>query len=166
MFVTECCSDVIHIICGDAGCVELQIGFRFELCAALANGVERKEVTKIALQIGRIEQVAIEWIRAAGAALVHKHEIAMFTPRGKRLRNVGSVFGGGRSWPTGEIDNRVGLAFIAGCRQDDDIQIRRDLVVLPAGDGAAIAFPFDDSRDMHLTFACELLRRSPSPRSS
>jgi formylglycine-generating enzyme required for sulfatase activity len=42
--------------------------------------------------------------------------------------------------------------------QDNDIQIRRDVIILPAGDGAAIAFPFDDSRDMHITFACELLR--------
>src|ERR1051325_8942206 len=42
--------------------------------------------------------------------------------------------------------------------QEYDIQIRRDVIALPAGDGAAIAFPFDDSRDMHLTFACELLR--------
>jgi class 3 adenylate cyclase len=42
--------------------------------------------------------------------------------------------------------------------QEDDIQIRRDVVLLPAGDGAGIAFPFDDSRDMHITFASELLR--------
>lgn len=38
-----------------------------------------------------------------------------------------------------------------------DVQIRRDIVLLPLGDGGAIGFPFD-VRDMHLTFACELLR--------
>ena len=39
-----------------------------------------------------------------------------------------------------------------------DVQMRRDVVVLPSGDGAAIGFPFDDVPDMHLSFACELLR--------
>ena len=57
----------------------------------------------------------------------------MFTPRGKRLRNAGSIFGGRRSWPTGEIDDWVGLAFIASRRQDDDIQIDH-----PAFPGRAI----------------------------
>ena len=42
--------------------------------------------------------------------------------------------------------------------QQSEVHIRRDVVVLPSGDGAAIAFPFDGIRDMHLTFACELLR--------
>jgi formylglycine-generating enzyme required for sulfatase activity len=39
-----------------------------------------------------------------------------------------------------------------------DAHIRRDVVVLPSGDGAAIGFPFDSVPDMHLFFACELLR--------
>jgi formylglycine-generating enzyme required for sulfatase activity/class 3 adenylate cyclase len=42
--------------------------------------------------------------------------------------------------------------------QSADVQIRRDVVVLSSGDGAAIGFPFDAVRDMHLFFACELLR--------
>ena len=52
LFVTERCPDFVHIVHRDVGCVELQIGFRFELCAALANVFERKEVTEIALEIG------------------------------------------------------------------------------------------------------------------
>ena len=39
-----------------------------------------------------------------------------------------------------------------------DVQIRRDVVVLPSGDGAAVAFPFDGAPEMHLFFACELLK--------
>src|SRR5215813_1176259 len=42
--------------------------------------------------------------------------------------------------------------------QEREIHIRRDVVLLPAGDGAAIGFPFDGVRDMHLNFACDLLR--------
>lgn len=38
------------------------------------------------------------------------------------------------------------------------VHIRRDVVLLPLGDGGAIGFPFDAARDMHLFFACELLR--------
>jgi formylglycine-generating enzyme required for sulfatase activity len=38
------------------------------------------------------------------------------------------------------------------------VQLRRDVVVLPSGDGAAIAFPFETIPDLHLSFACELLR--------
>jgi formylglycine-generating enzyme required for sulfatase activity len=39
-----------------------------------------------------------------------------------------------------------------------DVHIRRDVVVLPSGDGAAISFPFEGVPDMHLFFACELLK--------
>lgn len=39
-----------------------------------------------------------------------------------------------------------------------DVHIRRDVVVLPSGDGAAIAFPFEGIPDMHLFFASDLLR--------
>ena len=42
--------------------------------------------------------------------------------------------------------------------QQVEVHISRDVVKLPSGDGAAIGFPFDDVPDMHLTFACELLR--------
>jgi len=42
--------------------------------------------------------------------------------------------------------------------QNIDVHIRRDSVLLPSGDGAAIGFPFDFVPDMHLSFACELLR--------
>lgn len=41
--------------------------------------------------------------------------------------------------------------------QKADVQIRRDIVLLPLGDGGAIGFPFE-VRNMHLTFTCELLR--------
>jgi hypothetical protein len=39
-----------------------------------------------------------------------------------------------------------------------DAQLSRDVVALPLGDGAAIAFPFDGAPKMHLFFATELLR--------
>lgn len=39
-----------------------------------------------------------------------------------------------------------------------DVQLRRDIVVLPSGDGVAIAFPFVTILDMHIFFARELLR--------
>lgn len=42
--------------------------------------------------------------------------------------------------------------------QKIDAQLRRDVVVLPSGDGAAIAFPFEGVPKMHLFFAGELLR--------
>jgi formylglycine-generating enzyme required for sulfatase activity len=42
--------------------------------------------------------------------------------------------------------------------QKVDVQIRRDVVVLPSGDGAAVAFPFEGVPEMHLFFACELLK--------
>ncbi|MEW8195442.1 MAG: hypothetical protein AB2793_17155, partial [Candidatus Thiodiazotropha sp.] len=42
--------------------------------------------------------------------------------------------------------------------QKNDVQVRRDIVIRPSGDGAAIAFPFVNVPDMHLFFACELLR--------
>ena len=30
--------------------------------------------------------------------------------------------GGGGSWTTGEVDERVGFAFVAGCGEDEDVQ--------------------------------------------
>jgi sulfatase modifying factor 1 len=45
-----------------------------------------------------------------------------------------------------------------GYTQKVEVHISRDVVKLPSGDGAAIGFPFDGVPDMHLTFACELLR--------
>lgn len=42
--------------------------------------------------------------------------------------------------------------------QGIDVHLRKDVVVLPSGDGAAIAFPFDGAPNMHLLFAFELLR--------
>lgn len=39
-----------------------------------------------------------------------------------------------------------------------DFSMTRDVVKLPSGDGAAIGFPFDGVSDMHISFACELLR--------
>jgi len=41
--------------------------------------------------------------------------------------------------------------------QRADINLRRDVLVLPSGDGAAICFPFEGIPDMHLRFARELL---------
>jgi formylglycine-generating enzyme required for sulfatase activity/class 3 adenylate cyclase len=40
----------------------------------------------------------------------------------------------------------------------NDLNLRRDIVVLPAGDGAAIGFPFDGIHDMHLSFARHLFK--------
>jgi|GEM_PF-3586016 len=39
-----------------------------------------------------------------------------------------------------------------------DFNMNRDVVKLPSGDGAAIAFPFEGVPDLHISFACELLR--------
>ncbi|MEK6301026.1 MAG: SUMF1/EgtB/PvdO family nonheme iron enzyme [Acidobacteriota bacterium] len=39
-----------------------------------------------------------------------------------------------------------------------DFNMIRDVVKLPSGDGAAIGFPLDGVPDMHISFACELLR--------
>lgn len=40
----------------------------------------------------------------------------------------------------------------------NDINIRRDVVLIPCGDGAALAFPFEGLHGLHLRFALHLLR--------
>jgi formylglycine-generating enzyme required for sulfatase activity len=40
----------------------------------------------------------------------------------------------------------------------NDVNIRRDVVLIPCGDGAALAFPFDGLHGLHLRFALHLLR--------
>ena len=75
--VTKRRTDFIHVIRGDRGYVELEIGIGFELFAALADVVEREEITEIRLQIGRVVKLAIEWMRAAGAALIDEEQVAM-----------------------------------------------------------------------------------------
>jgi class 3 adenylate cyclase len=39
-----------------------------------------------------------------------------------------------------------------------NLLLMNDLAVLPAGDGAAIGFPFEGFHDIHLSFACHLFR--------
>ena len=40
------------------------------------------------------------------------------------------------------------------------VDIIRDVIVLPSGDGAVVAFPFDFAQDMHMFFLRELLKKT------
>jgi hypothetical protein len=42
--------------------------------------------------------------------------------------------------------------------QENDLNFQKDVIALPSGDGAAVAFPFEGLHDIHLFFAKELLR--------
>src|ERR1044072_3610579 len=92
--VAKRCAYFIHVIRSDSGYIELQIRIRFELFAALADVVEREEITEICLQIRLVVKLAIEWMRAAGAALIDEEQVAMRKYLWKCLRDPGSVFGG------------------------------------------------------------------------
>ncbi len=48
--------------------------------------------------------------------------------------------------------------YIEYTHKNVDLNIRRDVVLLPAGDGAAIAFPFEGLHEMHLSFSRHLFR--------
>lgn len=50
--------------------------------------------------------------------------------------------------------------------QGIDAQLRRDVIVLPTGDGAAVVFPFEGVPEMHLSFAVELFRTIDEINSS
>jgi formylglycine-generating enzyme required for sulfatase activity/class 3 adenylate cyclase len=43
--------------------------------------------------------------------------------------------------------------------QHHDINFRKDIVILPTGDGAVIGFPFEDVEGIHLYFSRELIRQ-------
>lgn len=43
--------------------------------------------------------------------------------------------------------------------QHNNLNLRDDSIILPTGDGAAIAFPFDGLHDIHLKYALAILRR-------
>lgn len=42
--------------------------------------------------------------------------------------------------------------------QDNEVNFKTDIIVLPTGDGAAIGFPFEGLHDIHLSFAKSLLK--------
>src|SRR5215217_1705494 len=53
------------------------------------------------------------------------------------LCNAGSISTGGCAWTTGKVRNRIGLALVAGCRQDDDVDAYH-----PAGFNGAVFVDF------------------------
>lgn len=44
--------------------------------------------------------------------------------------------------------------------QSNAVDLRRDVIVLPTGDGAAVVFTFDGLHDIHLNFALAMLKRT------
>src|ERR1044072_3563525 len=92
LFISERGPDFVHIVDSDIGCVEFQIGFRFELWPALADLFERKEVTEITLEVVWIEEHAVERMGTAGAALVYEQQIAMLTDLCELRREADRVF--------------------------------------------------------------------------
>jgi hypothetical protein len=58
----------------------------------LANVFEWKIFAEVAAQIRSLEKIAVERIRAARAALVHKHQITMLANPGIPRSNIGRVF--------------------------------------------------------------------------
>lgn len=50
--------------------------------------------------------------------------------------------------------------------QDNDLNFSNDVICLPAGDGAAIVFPFDGLHDIHLQFAKDILKKVHEHNSS
>lgn len=42
--------------------------------------------------------------------------------------------------------------------QENDLNFQKDIICIPSGDGAAVAFPFDGLHDVHLKFAKRLLK--------
>jgi hypothetical protein len=58
----------------------------------------------------------------AGAALVYKQQVAMLTDLCEFRREADGIFGRGGAWSTREVDHRVGLASVSGCREEKYVQ--------------------------------------------
>src|SRR6266487_992936 len=50
--------------------------------------------------------------------------------------------------------------------QQNNLNFKHDILVIPTGDGAAIVFPFDGLPEIHLTFAKELLKQCHEARAT
>src|SRR6185369_8893434 len=72
-------------------------------------------IAEIALQIFWIKKRAVKRIRAAGAALVHKYQVAVLTNLRRLLRHVRRVFGSRRSRTAGNVEERVGRFVRTSC---------------------------------------------------
>jgi class 3 adenylate cyclase len=98
--------------------------------------------------------------------------------RHERVANVQVVFADVESYSKRRTQNQIAVidAF-AGClrtalqsvatryityAQANNVNFATDLIKLPTGDGAAIAFSFDGLHDAHLTLATELLKEAHS----
>src|SRR5215212_143968 len=114
LLVPECRAHIVEIVHCDVGRVEREISFGFKLFATLTNGFNREEGAEETLRIRGIEEFAIQRVRLAGTALVHEDQIAMFAHASEHLSNAGRIFGGGGTWTTSEIEQRVALTLLPG----------------------------------------------------
>src|ERR1051325_2892267 len=105
--IAERPSDVFQIIHRNRSRVELEVGFWFQLLETFAYVRKWKIIAEIALQITWIKKRAVQRIRAAGTALVHEYQVAVLTNLRHLLRHVRGVFGGRRSRPAGNVEERV-----------------------------------------------------------
>ncbi len=83
------------------------------------------------MKIVRVEELTVEWMGFAGAALVYKQQVAMLTDLCEFRREADGIFGRGGAWSTREVDHRIGLAFVSGCGKEKDI--KTDLPALLCG---------------------------------
>jgi hypothetical protein len=61
-----------------------------------------------------------------------------------------------------ESCNHIAREFATAQKQN--INFANDVIKIPTGDGAAIAFPFEGFQTIHLRFAVEFLRSSVAAR--
>ncbi len=134
LVVTEPGAHLVDVVHAEGGGVEPQIGDLGEAVAAPADGLRRKEIARQELRIGalgvrvRAVEIAIERVRTAGAALVHRQDVAALAQL-LVIREAGCIPGGRPPRPAGQDDDRVRRPIGGERRQHHDVEV--DLAAAP-----------------------------------